>query len=153
MIELFSLKHTICYLCLSVCVPSSFSHIHIHIQNQKSSPFFSFFKLTRTERRTTSDVHSQPRRPTVYRAASKVVWPVGQDRWFCPSFLLWWDPTWSPVSSSGAHNNKKDMDLLEWVQRRAKKPWRRSEGGASLLWGKAARVGAVQPGEACRVTL
>ena len=29
------------------------------------------------------------------------MWPAGRGRWFCPSTLLWWDPTWSPASSSG----------------------------------------------------
>jgi len=33
--------------------------------------------------------------------------------------LLWWDPIWSPASRSGALST--DMDLLDWVQRRAAK--------------------------------
>jgi len=33
-------------------------------------------------------VRSQPRRPTVSRAASKVAWPASQGRGFCPFTLL-----------------------------------------------------------------
>ena len=40
-----------------------------------------------------SNARSQPRRPTVSWAASKAAWPAGWGRGFCPSALLWWDPT------------------------------------------------------------
>ena len=63
-------------------------------------------------------MHSQPRRPTMPWAASPAVWPLGWGRGFCPSVPLWWDPTGSPASSSGALSTKKDMDLLEQSQRR-----------------------------------
>ncbi|PKU34288.1 hypothetical protein llap_15409 [Limosa lapponica baueri] len=41
--------------------------------------------------------------------------------------------------------HKKDMDLLEWVQRRAHEDDQR--GGVLLLQGEAERIGVVQPGE------
>ena len=44
----------------------------------------------------------QPRTPTVSWAALRETWPADRERWFCPSTPLWWDPTWSPPSSSGA---------------------------------------------------
>ena len=65
-------------------------------------------------------VYLEPRRPTVSWAASREVWPAGWGRWFCPSTPLRWDSTSSPACSSGAPN-KKDMDLLERVRRRATK--------------------------------
>ena len=37
-----------------------------------------------------------------------------------PSTMLWWEPTWSPVSSSAALSTGK-LDLSEQVQRRATK--------------------------------
>ena len=49
----------------------------------------------------------QPRKPTVSRAASSAARPAGRERWFCPSALVWWDPTWSPASSSGALRAEK----------------------------------------------
>ena len=39
--------------------------------------------------------------PTISWAAPKEAWPAGQGRWLWPSTLLWWNPTWSPASSSG----------------------------------------------------
>ena len=55
----------------------------------------------------TSYVHLQPRRPTVSWAASRETWPAGQGKWFCPSTLLWRNPTWSSASSSGALSTGK----------------------------------------------
>ena len=68
----------------------------------------------------------------------------------CASAPLWWDPTWSPASSSGAPSSRKTWSC-----------WNGSRGGhkddpragAPLLWGKAERVGLVQPGEGCGETL
>ena len=40
-----------------------------------------------------SNAYSQPRRPNVSWAAWREAWPAGWGRWFCPSTLLWWDPT------------------------------------------------------------
>ena len=63
------------------------------------------------------NMHSQPGMSTVSGAASREMWSGGQGRGFCPSILLWWDPTiqlWS-------HQQKKVTDLLEWGQRRATK--------------------------------
>ncbi|PKU40553.1 rna-directed dna polymerase from mobile element jockey-like [Limosa lapponica baueri] len=72
----------------------------------------------------TSNMYSQPRKPTVSWAASKEAWPTGQGWSFCPSTLLCKDPTWSTVSSSGALSwfegtspqHKKHIDLLKQVQ-------------------------------------
>jgi len=52
-------------------------------------------------------VHLQPRKPTVFWAASKEAWPAVWRRSFCPSTLLCWDPTWSSASSSGALSTGK----------------------------------------------
>ena len=49
----------------------------------------------------TSNVHLQPRWPTISWVASRKVWPAHRGRWFCPSTLLFWYPTWSTASSSG----------------------------------------------------
>ena len=46
---------------------------------------------------------------------------------------------------------KKDMDLLEWVQRGDTKNDQRA--GTPLLCGQAERVGVVQPGEGSSETL
>ena len=90
-----------------------------------------------------SSVHLQPRRPTVYWAASGEEWPAGWGGWSCPSTLLWWDLTWSPASSSGAPSTST------WSC------WSGSRGGqkndqrdgAPLPWGQAEGVGVIQPGE------
>ena len=88
------------------------------------------------------NVCSQPRRPTVSWAPA--LWVTGRGRWFWPSALLWWHPSGSPVSSSGALSTVQTWSC-----------WSRARGGHSndpragtpLLWGKAGRAGAVQPGE------
>jgi len=72
-----------------------------------------------------SSVCSQPRRPTMSWTASKVAWPAGQERWFCPSTLLWWAPTWSPASSSGALSTGKTWSCCS---RSRGGPQKRSEG-------------------------
>ena len=93
----------------------------------------------------TNNVRSQPRKPTVPWAASREARPAGWGRGFCPFTPLWWDPTWSPASSSGVPNISRTWTC-----------WRGSRGGGHkndqgdgtpLLWGKAERVGAVKPGE------
>ena len=87
-----------------------------------------------------------PEGPTVSGAASKAAWPAGRGRAFCPSAPLWWDPTWSPVSSSGALSTGQTWSCWSGSRGGHKDDPR---AGASLLWGKAERVGAVQPGEGC----
>jgi len=87
------------------------------------------------------NVCSQPRWPTISWAESPAVWPAGQGRGFCPSALLWWDPT-SPASSSGAPSTRRTWNC--WSRSRGGQQ-KRSEGW-STIW-KAERVGAVQPGE------
>ena len=71
-------------------------------------------------------MYLQPRRPTVFWAASKAAWPAGRGRWFCPSALLWWDPTWSPTSSSGALSTRKTWSC--W----SGSAWRREGTGETL---------------------
>ena len=91
-----------------------------------------------------NNVRSQPGRATVSWAASREACRAGRGRWFCLSTLLWWNPTWSPASSSWALSTRRT-----WMC------WSRSRGshkddpraGAPLLWGKAEKVGAIQPGE------
>ena len=82
----------------------------------------------------------QPRRPTVSWAASKAAWPAGRGRGFWPSAPLWWDPTWSPASSSGAPSTRRIWSCWGGYKDDPR-------AGAPLLWGQAERVGAVQPGE------
>lgn len=48
-----------------------------------------------------NNMHSKPRKQTVFLAASKAGWPAGQGRWSPPSALLLWDPTWGAAPSSG----------------------------------------------------
>lgn len=40
---------------------------------------------------------------------------------FCPSALLFCGPTWSATSSPGVPQDRKDIDLLEQVQKRPNK--------------------------------
>ena len=86
----------------------------------------------------------QPRRPTASWAASRAAWPAGWGRWFWSSTLLWWDPTWSPVCSSGALSIRGHGAVGAGPEEGHKDGLR---AGAPFLWGKAERVGAVQPGE------
>ena len=86
----------------------------------------------------------QPRRATVSWAASRVAWPAGQGRGFCPSAPVWWDPIWSPASSSGALSTGKTWTCWAGPEEGHKNDQRAL---TPLLWGKAERVGAVQPGE------
>ena len=72
------------------------------------------------------------------------LWPAGQGRWFCSSALLWWDPAWSPASSSGALSTGKTGICWSGSRGGHKIDLR---AGAPLLWGQAERAGAVQPGE------
>jgi len=71
------------------------------------------------------NVRSQPRKPAVSWDASREVWPVGQGRWFYHSTLLWWDPTWSPASSSGAVSTAKTW--MCWSRSRGR-PQKWSQG-------------------------
>ena len=62
----------------------------------------------------------------------------------CPSTPLWWDPPWSPASSSGAPSTRRTWSC--WSGARGG-PSNDPRAGARLLWRKPGRVGAVQPGE------
>ena len=91
-----------------------------------------------------SNVCSQPSRPIVPWAASPAVWAAGRGRGFYPSALLWWDPTWSPASSSGVFSTWRTWSC--WSRsRRSHKNGQRA--GTPLLWRKAEKVVAAQDGE------
>ena len=57
---------------------------------------------------------------------------------------LWWDLIWSPPFSSGALSAGKTWSCWSGAREGHKNDPR---AGASLLWGKAEKVGAVQPEE------
>jgi len=54
-----------------------------------------------------SNVRLQPRKLILSWATSKETWPAGQRKGFCPYTPIWWGPTWSTVSSSGALSTRK----------------------------------------------
>jgi len=66
-------------------------------------------------------VRSQPRRPTVSRAASSELWAARRGRGFCPSAPLWLRPHLEPCIQLWSPQRKKHKDVLEQVQRRATK--------------------------------
>ena len=70
-------------------------------------------------------VHLQPRRPTVSWAASKAPWSAGQGSRFCPSSLLWWDPTQNTACRPGAPSTRRTWSC--WSGSRGG-PQRWSEG-------------------------
>jgi len=77
------------------------------------------------------NVRSQPRRPTVSWAASPAEWPARWGRGFCPSVPLWWEPTWSPASSSGALSPRRTWSCWS-VSRVGPQKW--SEGLEHLCY-------------------
>lgn len=66
-------------------------------------PFFSYWRISVCL--TDSNVHLQPRQPTVSWTALKKTWQTGLGRWFSPSTLLLWDPAWNTESICG-HTSK-----------------------------------------------
>lgn len=77
----------------------------------------------------TQYVSSQHRRKIIFWAVSKAAWPEGGGRWLTHS--LSWDPIWSTWLQH------KDIDLLEWVQRRITKIIRKIGhfcGKAERIW-------------------
>ncbi|KAJ7401984.1 hypothetical protein BTVI_90525 [Pitangus sulphuratus] len=86
-----------------------------------------------------SSVHSQPRKTNVCWAASKAVWAAGEEEILPCSDET--PPAELPPALGVQH--RKDMELLEQVQRRHQGDQR---DGAALLGGEAERVGIVQLG-------
>ena len=72
-----------------------------------------------------SNVHLQPRSPTISWVASRELWPAGRGNWFYPSTLLSWDPIWCTASGSEAPNIRRTWSC--WSGSR-KRPQRWSEG-------------------------
>lgn len=69
--------------------------------------------------------------PAKSLAAPKTLWLAGWGRWFCLLILLSWEVTWS-AASGYMKPLYKNMNLLEWVQKRATKMIRRLERDISL---------------------
>ena len=102
-----------------------------------------------------TNIWLQPRCATISWAASKEVWPADRRRWFCPSILLWWDPTWSTASSTGALSTGKTWTCWsgskggsqkwseEWNTSPMRKGW---ESWACWAWGReGSRKTLLQP--------
>ena len=95
-----------------------------HIENKRAALSRRTWEYWLTRSSTClSRVHLQPRRPTVSCAASKEGWPAGRGRWFCPSALLRWNPTWSIVCTSGALSTGKTWTCLSRSRGRPQKWW------------------------------
>lgn len=92
-----------------------------------------------------SNMHCSTGKTTVSWAESKGTWRTGQRRWFSSSALLLLDPTYS-TAFSFEPLQKKDMDLLEWMQRKIMSMIRGREH-FSKLWRQAERVGVLQCGK------
>jgi len=74
-------------------------------------------------------VQSHLRKPAVSWAVSKEAWPAGRGKWFCSSTPIWWDLTWSHVSSSGALSTRRTWSC--WSGSRGG-PQRWSEGWSTF---------------------
>ena len=70
------------------------------------------------------NVQLHVRRLTLYWVASKQTWPADWGRWLCPSTLLFHDPTWSTVPSSGTPNTRMTQSHSSGSRRGT---WRWSE--------------------------
>lgn len=107
--------------------------------------FFFFLSSHVPNGSTPICVHPQPRKSVVSWAASKWVWPGGQGRWFSPSILLSWDPTWSAMYIYGVPS------LRSWNCSGARPEGHKADKrtGAPPPWRESEKFGAVQSGEGC----
>jgi len=68
-----------------------------------------------------SSVLLQPRRPAEPWAASDEGWPAGQGRWLSPSPLCSCEAPAGELCPGLAPQYRRDVELLEWLHRRATK--------------------------------